>query len=341
MNIRTTLLLLLAFAACFSMEAETITPSKKYVTRKVDADDFTSIRVNSFVDVEYTVGSRSVEIYAPDNIIDYIKVAVDGGELSIGYKEDMNINGKHQSCVKVSAPKVCNFTTASAGDISIKSPIRLKNDEVNFKTLSAGNIKSLSIEALSVKLTVNSAGDIKTGSIKADKVILSSNSAGDIETGEIIAKKEALLSSNSAGDIEASEVVAGEKVSVKANSAGDVEVSSINAPAAILAANSTGDVEVKSLTVTNVMARSNSLGKVVVSGNCDTADLASNSLGDINASCLKANHTIAKTGSTGCVTCQALQSLTATRHGKGTIKWTGNPSEVTIDDPDNNGVIKQ
>ncbi|MCM1450745.1 MAG: DUF2807 domain-containing protein [Clostridium sp.] len=341
MKIKSTILaILFAFSALMAMQAKTITPSSRYVTQKVSVGNFTSIRVNTFVDVEYTVGSRSVEVYAPDNMIDYIEAKVEGGELRIGYKENMNIQGKHNSCVRVSAPAVNNFTTASAGDITIKSPINIKNAEVNLKVLSAGDIKAKSIEAATVRLTTNSAGDIETGSIKADDVALTANSAGDIETGAIAAKNKAEIKSNSAGEIEAPEVVAGNSVEIFANSAGDIEIGAVNTTSTSIATNSAGDIEIKSLKAKNVSASASSAGEVTLAGNCDSANLSSASIGAIEAGKLKANHVTAKVSSNGSVYCHPLQSLNAMRRGLGKIKWHGNPSDVTIDDPKGNGVSK-
>ena len=46
--------------------AATIVPSSKYVTRKVNSGDFTAVCTNTAIDIIYTVGPRSIEIYAPD-----------------------------------------------------------------------------------------------------------------------------------------------------------------------------------------------------------------------------------------------------------------------------------
>ncbi|MCM1224010.1 MAG: DUF2807 domain-containing protein [Lachnospiraceae bacterium] len=341
MNIKsTTLSILLALTACLGCQAATITPSKNYVTKKVSAEAFTSIRTYTALDVEYTVGARSVEVYAPDNLIDYIKISVANGELRISYKEDMNIRGDHKSVVRVSAPEVSEFTTSSAGDITIKSPIKLKNAHVKLTAMSAGDIKAQDIEAASVRLMTNSAGDIVARNIKADEAKLVTNSAGDIEAECIAVKDKAEISSNSAGDIEVEEVVAGKSVKASANSAGDIEIDAMNTSSASLSANSAGDIKAKNLKANDVRANASSAGKVTMTGNCATAELEANGHGDINASSLKANHVTATARSIGSITCNALQSLNASRYGRGSIKWAGNPSDVTIEDPKGNGVTK-
>lgn len=104
--------ILLGIAATAS--AVTIVPSSKYVTRKVNTGDFTAVRTNTAIDIVYTVGPRSIEVYAPDNLIPYIKVSLSDSEIRVNYSENMTINGSHKSYVKISAPAVSRFTTGSA-----------------------------------------------------------------------------------------------------------------------------------------------------------------------------------------------------------------------------------
>ena len=169
------------------------------------------------------MGPRDIEIYAPDNLMPYIQVAIKGSELIVSYKENMNIHGSHKSHIKISAPDVNKFTTASAGDIDIKSPIRLNNQTVEMRVLSAGDITAKAIEASEIRLQTNSAGDIETGSLKAENVFLMVNSAGDIETENVTARNKASVSVNSAGDVDVPEIVAGGMVSLSTNSAGDIK----------------------------------------------------------------------------------------------------------------------
>ena len=116
--------MLVSATAC----AERITPSKNYVTKKVNVGSFNAISTSSSVDVIYTQssGGQDVEIYAPDNLVDYIDVRVEGGVLKVGFKSPRNnfsINGKHKKEVRVSAPAVNSLKASSSGDIIIKNHI--------------------------------------------------------------------------------------------------------------------------------------------------------------------------------------------------------------------------
>lgn len=334
------LFLFLAVVSAGAIQAVTITPSNKYVTRKLTTGTFDAIRTNTSIDVVYTVGPRSIEVYAPDNLIDYIKVSVKGSELTVNYKENMNIKGNHKSCVRVSAPDVKTFTTASAGDITIKSPINLANSTVTMTCLSAGDIDALSIEARQVSLTSSSAGDIETKNIKAEDISLSCNSAGDIETGAVTVTGNATLKTNSAGDIDITRLLAGTEVIALANSAGKIEIDAVNTEKADFSSNSAGDIVVKDIKANIIKGSVNSAGSVSLSGNCDVADFSSRSTGAVKASGLKANKVTASVYSLGEVKCQALESLDAIRKGMGSIQYAGSPANITVDDPRGGGVIK-
>lgn len=326
------LTLVLAMVAGAAAFGATVNPSNKYRIRKVTSKEFDAVRTNTAIDIVYTVGPTDIEIYAPDNLLPYIQVTLKGTEIIVSYKEDMHINGKHKSEVRISAPAVKRFTTGSAGNITINSNISLKNEELELIVLSAGDIKARNLEAQSVLLRTNSAGDIETGSIKADNVSLIANSAGDIETDNITAKKEAKLICNSAGDIEAGEVYAGSIIKTVTNSAGDIEIPVASAPDISVSANSSGDIEIKNAKATNVSAATNSAGNIKISGICSEASLSSGSTGSILARNLKASNVTASARSVGNIECHALKSLSAVRTGTGKIRYAGNPSETTIQD---------
>ena len=284
-------ILLPAILLCITATATaaTIVPSSKYVSRKGNSGDFSAVCTNTAIDIIYTVGPRSIEIYAPDNLINYIKVSQSGSEIRVNYSENMTINGNHKSYVKISAPAVSRFTTGSAGKITIDSPLTLKGNTVELNVNSAGNIKAKTIDAQTVSLKTNSAGNIETGSLKADEIRLINNSVGNITTGNIIAEQSAKVIANSAGNITLPEIVAGNQVSVNANSVGKVDVSAMSATKVEFHTNSAGNVNVDKVEATSVTATSNSVGNVTVNGICRDAELTTRSSGKIDASGLKAN----------------------------------------------------
>lgn len=331
-------ILLPAILLCITATATavTIVPSSKYVTRKVNSGDFTAVCTNTAIDIVYTVGPRSIEVYAPDNLIPYIKVSLSDSEIRVNYSENMTINGSHKSYVKISAPAVSRFTTGSAGKITIDSPLTLKKDRVELVVNSTGTIKSKTIEAQSVSLKTNSAGNIETGNLKADEIRIIANSAGNITTGNIIAEQSTKVIANSAGNITIPEIVAGSQVSGNANSVGNINVRVISAPTVEFHTNSAGNVNISKVEATSVTATSNSIGNLTVNGICRDAKLTTRSSGKIDASGLKANTVEANVSGIGGISCWAIEEIKGARRGNGELKYKGEPSKIQIKEPHNN-----
>ena len=313
--------------------AATIVPSSKYVTRKVNSGDFTAVCTNTAIDIIYTVGPRSIEIYAPDNLINYIKVSLFDSEIRVNYSENMTINGSHKSYVKISAPAVSRFTTNSAGKITIDSPLTLKGDPVELKVNSAVNIKAKGIDAQSVCLKTNSAGNIKTGNLKADEIRIIANSTGNITTGNVTAEESVKIAANSAGNITLPEVVAGSQVSVHANSVGKVNVNAMSAPMVEIHTASAGNINIDKVEASSVRAASDSVGNVTVNGICRNAKLYTRNSGKIDASGLKANTVEAHVSGIGGISCWAIEEIKGARHGHGELKYKGKPSKIQIGEP--------
>ena len=101
-NLILSMFLGMAFSSCMSVNSQnSIVPSKNYITQKVKVEKFDGISTSTSIDVIYTqtTGNTDVEIYAPDNLMKYVKVEVDGGMLKIGFESEekgrgLNIKGK-------------------------------------------------------------------------------------------------------------------------------------------------------------------------------------------------------------------------------------------------------
>ena len=121
---------------------KTITASKKYETKNITTSEFNAISTSSSVNVIYTqaTGEPSVEIYAPDNVIDYISVEVKGKTLVVGMTKNIRIKGQHKKEVHVSAPAVDNLKASSSGDIILKNGLTATG-KIGMKASSSGDIK--------------------------------------------------------------------------------------------------------------------------------------------------------------------------------------------------------
>lgn len=224
---------------------EGIVPSKNYITQKVNVDNFEGIQTSTSIDVIYTqtIGETDVEIYAPDNLMKYVKVENNGDLLKIYFEskekgKGLNIRGKHQTKVYVSASAVHTLLASSSGDIILKNGLQYDGkvrieasssgdiegstivcETLNAESSSSGDIDLEKVECTTLKAEANSAGDITIKDLKSETVSAEASSSGDVTLKGVC--QSATLVSSSAGDIDADELKT-ENVVAKASSASDV-----------------------------------------------------------------------------------------------------------------------
>lgn len=254
--------MLVSVTAC----AERIIPSKNYVTRKVNVGSFNAISTSSSVDVIYTQssGGQHVEIYAPDNLVDYIDVRVEGGVLKVGFKSPGNnfsINGKHKKEVRVSAPAVNSLKASSSGDIIIKNGLKT-NGKVTVKASSSGDVTGGAVSCDDFVATANSSGDVVLEKVSCTNFSADASSSGDVSIKNLNAANVSADASSS-GDV----VLVGscENASYRASSSGDVKAKGMKAVNVAASASSSGDVEC--YVTGSLTAKASSSGEVAYKGN--------------------------------------------------------------------------
>ena len=224
---------------------DAIVPSKNYITQKVKVDNFEGISTSSSIDVKYTqtTGSTDVEVYAPDNLMQYVKLEVEGGMLKIFfYSEEtgksINIKGKHDTEVRIAAPAVHALQASSSGDILLMNGLQCEEE---------------------VSLSASSSGDIKGGNILCKALVTEASSSGDIEL-ENVECTSLMTEASSAGDISINDVKA-ETVNVQASSSGDVSLAGV-CRSAKFESSSAGDIEADGLKAEHVIAKASSAGDI-------------------------------------------------------------------------------
>ena len=234
----------MAITSCATAQ-DGIVPSKNYVTKKVKVGKFDGISTATSIDVAYTQtsGSQDIEVYAPDNLMEYVKVAVEDGMLKVRFKDKdskkgLSIKGEHKTEVRVSAPAVHQLLTSSNGDIILKNGLQTEG-EVTMKSSSNGDIEGSRIVCGTLMVGTSSNGDITLKDVKCTLVDADASSNGDITIEDLKADAvEADASSN--GDVDLSGVCRSAKFSASSN--GDVEAKNLKADVVVAKASSTGDV---------------------------------------------------------------------------------------------------
>lgn len=256
-----------------SATAWAIVPGKNYVTKKVNVGSFNAISTGSSVDVIYTQssGSRSVEIYAPDNLVDYIDVRVEGGVLKVGFKSpghNFSIKGKHKKEVRVTAPAVTRLEASSSGDIILKNGLRT-NGKVTIKASSSGDVTGGSVTCDNLAATANSSGDVVLEKVNCNNFRADAGSSGDVSVKNLTAAN-VTATAESSGDV----ILSGtcENASFRASSSGDVKAKGLKAINVTATASSSGDVECY---VTGALtAKASSSGEVAYKGNPRSIDFS-------------------------------------------------------------------
>ncbi len=248
-NLILAMFLAMVFESCaISVSSETkeaIVPSKNYVTKKVKVDDFNAISTSTSIDVVYTqtTGDTEVEIYAPDNLMEYVKVKVDGGMLKVSFQskeksKGINIKGKHETEVRVSSPAIHSLQASSSGDIILKNGLQYAG-EVSLKSSSSGDIKGGKIICDALEIEASSSGDIELGNVECTSLTTESSSAGDVSI-ESLKAETVNVAVSSSGDVSLAGVCRSAKF--EASSAGDIEADELKAEKVVARSSSAGDV---------------------------------------------------------------------------------------------------
>lgn len=224
---------------------DAIVPSKNYITQKVKVDNFEGISTSSSIDVKYTQtnGSTDVEVYAPDNLMEYVKLEVEGGILKIFFHSEktgkgISIKGKHDTEVRISAPAIHVLRASSSGDIVLTDGLQYAG-EVSMSASSSGDIKGGNILCEALKTEASSSGDIELETVECTSLVTEASSAGDISIKSLKAETVSVEASSS-GDVSMSGVCRSAKF--ESSSAGDIEADELKAEHVIAKASSSGDV---------------------------------------------------------------------------------------------------
>ena len=165
-----------------SMQAQSITPSKKYITKELNnVSNFSSIRVLGSPDVEYRQSSDSkttVSIYGSDNLVDLLEVSTVNGVLQVNIKKGVKIlSGERRLKVIASSPSLDDVDIKGSADVYLKGT--LKGADLNLNITGSGDISADKLTATNVVATVSGSGDISCYASK--QLDAKASGSGDIE----------------------------------------------------------------------------------------------------------------------------------------------------------------
>ena len=213
----TSMLAVLMFLFITGMQAQTVTPSKKYITKELNnVSNFSSIKVLGSTDVEYRQSSGSkteISIYGSDNLVDLLEVSTANGVLQVNIKKGVKIlSGERRLKVIASSPSLDEVDIKGSADVYLKGTIKgvdltlnitgsgdIEAENLQYTNLSAYIKGSGDIDAKWAALTVNGSGDISADKLAATEVIATVSGSGDISC---YASKQLDAKVSGSGDIE-------------------------------------------------------------------------------------------------------------------------------------------
>lgn len=209
------------------------------------------------VEIEERPGDEVI-IYANDNVMEYVEVEIDEGELEITIDDD--VNSLNNVTVIVSLPNNNNITkieASSAAKVQVKPELNVKTFKADASSAAEINFARANVESFAID--GSSSGAIK-GVIKADNGYLEATSAADVDVtilavrctakassgAEIILEGEVgtlYAEASSAGDVVADGCLVLEMANAKASSGASIKVNS--AKKLIAKASSGGSIRYK------------------------------------------------------------------------------------------------
>lgn len=218
----TCMLAVLVFLFVAGIQAQTVTPSKKYITKELNnVSNFSSIEVLGSPDVEYRQSSGSqtkVSIYGSDNLVDLLDVSTVNGVLKVNIKKGVKIlSGERRLKVIASSPSLNQVEIKGTADVFLKGTI--KGADLNLNITGSGDIEAENLQYTNLSSFVKGSGDIDLKNVKATTVRTIVSGSGDVDIKG--STQWATLTVNGSGDISAEKLTATEVVATVAGS-GDI-----------------------------------------------------------------------------------------------------------------------
>ena len=145
----TSMLAVLMFLFITGMQAQTVTPSKKYITKELNnVSNFSSIKVLGSTDVEYRQSSGSkteISIYGSDNLVDLLEVSTANGVLQVNIKKGVKIlSGERRLKVIASSPSLDEVDIKGSADVYLKGTI--KGVDLTLNITGSGDIEAENLQ---------------------------------------------------------------------------------------------------------------------------------------------------------------------------------------------------
>jgi hypothetical protein len=147
-----------------------------------DVSGITSVRVANQGDLVITMGDEeALVIEAEDNLQEYLKSNVRGGELILETRDGVNIRNTEPIRYHLTLIDLDRVSVSSSGDIDVPE---ITTDHFSINVSSSGDIvvDGLIVESLQVR--ISSSGDVSLGELSAERLEVNISSSGNLQIGD-------------------------------------------------------------------------------------------------------------------------------------------------------------
>ena len=242
----TSMLAVLMFLFITGMQAQTVTPSKKYITKELNnVSNFSSIKVLGSTDVEYRQSSGSKT-----------EISTANGVLQVNIKKGVKIlSGERRLKVIASSPSLDEVDIKGSADVYLKGTI--KGADLTLNITGSGDIEAENLQYTNLSAYIKGSGDIDVKNVKGTTVKTIVSGSGDVNIKGTA--KWAALTVNGSGDISADKLAATEVI---ATVSGSGDISCYASKQLDAKVSGSGDIEYKgNPTILNKQGRKDSISR--------------------------------------------------------------------------------
>ena len=158
------------FTSCFNPLKETITGNGNITSSERNLSAFKNVRCSGSYDVQLTQGNpSSVKIEADENLLPYIVTDINGNELHIRFKDDVNLRPSNKIKLFITTGMLEAFKLSGSGNVSTTNKFT-GGDHLDLDISGSGNIH-FDVNTPSIHSNISGSGDIYlTGETRDSKI---------------------------------------------------------------------------------------------------------------------------------------------------------------------------
>ncbi len=161
--------------------------SKNYVTKQIEVSNFVQLKVSGPGHVIYTQreGDPTVEVYAPDNIIELLDIHVEGDMLFVGIKKDVQVESAKLE-FRVTSETLSNILLTGVGDLNL--PNGLDTDVLSVTVGGAGSVAAKNVTCQSLNVLLCGTGNTDMKNVTCPNFTVKVSGVGNVDMKEVKAQ---------------------------------------------------------------------------------------------------------------------------------------------------------